>query len=140
MGVFFAVPGDVTRSHSRGTNNLIRQGAILATSALDVLSEYKDLYINILKEYINKSKIDNKKEIKSVEEKAAEHPQDERFNNLSELSKRIVLNLSLEPVHFDALLNLVNATADELTSELMMLEIDGFVKTLPGKNFILMSE
>lgn len=132
----FAVPGDITRGHSVGTNNLIRQGAILVRSAIDILTEYKDVYINTLKQCINNS------EEGYINEKVTDNNEpdiftDERFNGLSEISKKIISNLTLNPVHFDVLLKLTNMSADELSSELVMLEIGGFVKTLPGKNFIL---
>ncbi|MBR4890556.1 MAG: DNA-processing protein DprA [Clostridia bacterium] len=131
----FAVPGDITRGHSKGTNDLIRQGAILATSAFDILSEYNEKYINLLTEHTNNSSLDNT-EI-DVEEKTFEFPNDGRYDSLSELSKKIVYNLTLTPVHFDTLLSKFDVSVDELTGELVMLEIDGFIKTLPGKNFIL---
>ena len=40
----FAVPGDVTSPGAEGTNNLIKNGAFVATSAEDVLVEYEFLY------------------------------------------------------------------------------------------------
>lgn len=40
----FAVPGDVASPNSEGTNNLIKNGAFVATSAEDVLAEYEFLY------------------------------------------------------------------------------------------------
>ena len=40
----FAVPGDVSSPGSEGTNNLIKNGAFVATSAEDVLAEYEFLY------------------------------------------------------------------------------------------------
>ncbi len=132
----FAVPGDITRGHSRGANNLIRQGAVLVSSAIDILSEYEDVYINTLKQCINNSEEEYKEE-QETEEKAFELPADGRYDGLTETAKSIISRLSLDPVNFDKLLNLTSFSADELSAELMMLEIGGFVKTLPGKNFIL---
>jgi DNA processing protein len=39
----FAVPGDITRLNSRGTNNLIQNGARLVQRAEDILHEMKDV-------------------------------------------------------------------------------------------------
>ncbi len=128
----FAVPGDITRGHSRGTLNLIRDGATLVTSYLDVLSEYEQLYINTLKQYINTDEEEYKEEKTEIT-----IPDDGRYDGLSETSKTIVRKLSLTPVHFDKLLIETNLSADALSAELMMLEIGGFIKTLPGKNFVL---
>ena len=132
----FAVPGDITRGHSRGTNSLIRQGAVLVASAIDVLSEYEDVYINTLKQCINNSEEEYKEE-KEPDSAAFAPLTDARYDGLSETAKNILTRLSLDPVHFDNLLNATSLSADELSSELTMLEIGGFVKTLPGKNFIL---
>ena len=132
----FAVPGDITRGHSRGTNSLIRQGAVLVASAIDVLSEYEDVYINTLKQCINNSEEEYKEE-KEPDSAAFAPLTDARYDGLSETAKNILTRLSLDPVHFENLLNATSLSADELSSELTMLEIGGFVKTLPGKNFIL---
>lgn len=132
----FAVPGDITRGHSRGANNLIRQGAILISSAIDILTEYQDVYINTLKAYMS-SVDDHDGENAPTEAANVEPSQDDRYDGLSETAKMIVGKLSLTPIHFDQLLQMTNLTADALSGELMLLEIGGFVKTLPGKNFIL---
>ena len=133
----FAVPGDITRGHSRGTNSLIRQGAVLVASAVDVLSEYRDTYINALKLCINNLEEEYKEVEKEPDSEAFVPPADGRYDALSEAARIIISHLSLDPVHFDSLLNKTSLAADELSAELMMLEIGGFVKTLPGKNFIL---
>lgn len=40
----FAVPGDVNSDGAQGTNSLIKNGAVMTTSAEDVLNEYEFLY------------------------------------------------------------------------------------------------
>lgn len=40
----FAVPGDVSAAGAQGTNSLIKNGAVMTTSAEDVLNEYEFLY------------------------------------------------------------------------------------------------
>lgn len=132
----FAVPGDITRGHSKGSNSLIHQGAVLVASALDILSEYEDVYINTLKQSINNSKEEYKEKTES-EDNAFVPLTDGRYGGLSEKAEMIISNLSLEPVGFDSLLERVSMSADELSAEIMLLEIDGFIKTLPGKKFIL---
>lgn len=130
----FAVPGDITRGHSVGTNRLIRQGAVLACSALDVLKEYEIVYRNILKQ----NALQEAEEEKPISPRAdLELPKNGRYDGLSETAMKIVSQLSLTPIHFDVLLNRTALAADELSAELMMLEIGGFVKTMPGKHFVL---
>ncbi len=40
----FAVPGDINSKTSKGTNNLIQDGAKLVTNILDILEEYQSRY------------------------------------------------------------------------------------------------
>jgi len=130
----FAVPGDITRGHSVGTNGLIRQGAILVCSALDILQEYETVYGNILKQ----NTLQEAEEVTPASpDTEFERPNDSRYDGLSETATKIVSQLSLTPIHFDVLLNRTALAADELSAELMMLEIGGFVKAMPGKHFVL---
>ena len=130
----FAVPGDITREHSVGTNRLIRQGAVLVGSFLDVLKEYEIVYRNILKQ----NALQEAEEEKPISPLAdLELLKSGRYDGLSETAMKIVSQLSLTPIHFDVLLNRTALAADELSAELMMLEIGGFVKTMPGKHFVL---
>ncbi len=131
----FAVPGDITRGHSVGTNNLIRQGAVLVSSAVDVLREYEPVYRNILKQYRQTNAAIDERPAEDVQPFSL--PEDGRYDGLSDTAMQIVSRLSLAPVHFDTLLRQTGLLADELSAELMMLEIGGFVKTLPGKHFVL---
>lgn len=137
----FAVPGDINRGHSQGTNDLIRQGATLVTSAFDILYSYEDKYRNTLKEYLREENLcapeNNLQEKTVVPDQSFDIPQDQRYQNLSLVAQKIVSNLSLRPIHFDQLLHQTDLSADNLSAELMMLEIGGVVKEMPGKNYIL---
>lgn len=128
----FAVPGDIHKNRSVGTNNLIRQGAVLVTSAIDVLEEYELLYINTLKQSINNQKEEYKEEKENVDISDSE-----KYNGLSDSQMKIINNLSLKPQNLENLLLKTELSPDELSTELMMLEIGGFIKALPGKNFVL---
>ena len=139
----FAVPGDITRKQSLGCNKLISQGAILVNDASDILKEYELLYRNTLKQYINHSKeqqnaIDTVAEempkLSSPMQEVSLHP---AYSGLSDIQKRIVSALSINPIHVEALSALTGLTLAELATELMLLEIDGIVKSLPGKHFVL---
>ncbi len=135
----FAVPGDITKRRSLGCNKLIHQGAILVNSAEDVLREYEICYINTLKQCINnsegekeKSENESPKPLQNLT--GYENP---RYNGLSESEKAVIKKLSFHPVSFEQLISETNLSADELSTALMMLEIGGFIKTLPGKHFVL---
>ena len=106
----FALPGSIYNINSCGTNNLIKQGAKMVTSADDILSE---LNIQaVFKEIKIETAIDNKEE-------------------------EIVLKyLTKEPLHIDKLKKICNLNINVLSSALTLLEIKGIIKDIGGKNYI----
>ena len=137
----FAVPGDINRFHSRGCNKLISKGAILINSAEDILKEYEFVFRNTLKQYSEthlqlETKRTEIKEILSVKN-ATPLMITNTYENLSEQQRKIIKNLSISPVSLETLLEKTKLSADELSAEIMMLEIEGYIKELPGKYFVL---
>ena len=114
------MPGNINQPHSAGTNELLKSGARPITSALDVILEFQDEYVNIFEKYAN-----NVEENPAVAEepKTAANLQpfdNERFAGLSDEEKRIVENLSLTPVSVDALCAASGLSAEVLNSQLTM--------------------
>lgn len=103
----FAVPGNITSETSKGTNQLIKDGAIPATSANDVL------------EYLGIKSISTEKKITLSDE-------DNALFNL----------LSYDPIHIDKLAELFKAPVPKVLSILLNLELQGVVKQLSGRNFV----
>ncbi len=146
----FAVPGNITKKHSLGCNRLIREGAILVHSASDILREYEILYINTLKQCINNSEgasgleVVKEQDLTKTPQKAENNRKeqtwsmkDPKYQGLTEAQRRIISELSFRPVSLETLITKTALSADELSMNLMMLEIGGFIKTLPGKHFVL---
>jgi DNA processing protein len=107
----FAVPGDINRRASRGTNRLIRTGARLLTSPEDVL-EMLNLDV-----------------VARQEVAAQELPEDE--------TERCVLEaLSSEPVHVDELHARCGLPVSRVTASLAMLELKGRAKQVGGMRYI----
>lgn len=109
----FAVPGNVTSSHSKGTNELIKRGAILTGSAEDIVRELAP----VLKGFI-KSKDKSKIEI-TDEERGL-------FNLLSG-----------EPKQIDIISRESGLPASKVLGILLELELKGVVKQTIGKRFYL---
>ena len=107
----FAVPGEVTRALSMGTNMLLRDGAGVVITAADVL---EPLGLSM-----------------EAEEKAAVYEPE------SELEKAILERLRDQPLHFNRLLRLVEAGSAVLQTALLKLEMAGVVEQLPGKVYSL---
>ncbi|MDD5528481.1 MAG: DNA-processing protein DprA [bacterium] len=105
----FAVPGNITSENSKGTNKLIKDGAIPVTSAKDVLE-----YLGILP-IISDT---DKKTITLTEEE----------NTLFNI-------LDYEPIHLDKLAITLNLPVQKVLSLLLNLELKGIVRQMPGRNF-----
>lgn len=132
----FAVPGNIFKKESVGTNNLLSAGAKAVGSAKDILNEYvyeiEHLKIKrppmISKIFSKSEKIDN--EIKlSIDDK--------RFSSLSDSDKRIIALLIEENMHIDDIARKSEIPMGELTTKLAMLEFSGHIQKIPGNNYKL---
>lgn len=129
----FAVPGDVTREHSEGTNNLLKEYAYPVTSARDIFDYYSFEYSEISK--IRELQKQNGVEYKEKPKKPDIN--DEKYKDLTDEEKGIITRLIQSDANFEELLASTAIPADKLTSLVTMLEIKGKIKTRQGKNFTL---
>lgn len=112
----FAIPGTIFSESSKGTNNLIKQGAKIVTSAEDIVEEYSDLIPRSTKDILtSKSKLP--------------------LLDLSENENKILRLLSPEPLELDQLLKSANIPANQFNSILTMLEIKGIIRNQGGRVF-----
>jgi DNA processing protein len=109
----FAVPGNITSSHSRGTNELIQRGAILVQKVEDIVEELAP----VLKGFIRSN---NKVKVEVNDE-------EEKLCNL----------LSGEPKQVDMISRESGLPASRVLSVLLGLELKGAVKQITGKRFYL---
>ena len=105
----FALPGNADSSKSFGTNSLLKQGARLALSAQDILSE---LGFSVAKK------------IKSSKLKA-----------LTAEEEKIFSFLDAGPVQLEELVETSGISLQKAMTVLSYLEMKGLVKEIPGKNF-----
>lgn len=109
----FAVPGNVNSENSKGTNELIKKGAILIRDARDVVEELAPS----LKGFIRTK---------------------EKVNvNLTDEEKILCSYLSGEPKHVDLISREAKLNSSKVLSLLLELELKGLVKQIPGKRFYL---
>ncbi len=108
----FAVPGNVGSAGSRGTNQLIKQGAKVVLSSEDILEE-------ILPQW--------GKETKNEPEKPE--------RNLSEEEMGIYNLLGQMPLHIDAIIRESGLEPGKVSSLLLNLELKGLIAQWPGKCF-----
>jgi DNA processing protein len=117
----FGVPGNVTQETSFAPNQLIKQGAKLATNAEDVIEELPTPVRAAL-----------------VQAEALESEQRNLLavDGLSPTEKRIYELLSAEEArHIDDLVETSGLNSSEVLATLFNLEMKGIIRQLPGKQF-----
>lgn len=102
----FAIPGSIHSPLSRGCHSLIKQGAKLVDAAEDVLAEFGSW--------------------RHASTSAAAAPQP---------GTGLLAHMGYDPVDIDALCVRAGLPAEAVTAELLRLELDGLVATLPGGRF-----
>jgi DNA processing protein len=116
----FAVPGSIQSFKSTGTHTLIKQGAKLVENAQDVLEE--------LSAFIDAPKL-------------IKHQDPNRTaQNLSLMTPdelAVYKLISPYPEHIDTIVRKTTIEPGKLLSILLQLELNGMVKQLPGKRFVL---
>jgi DNA processing protein len=106
-----AVPGDIYNSNAQGTNNLIKLGAKLVSSAEDVL------------EVLN---MQNAKQIVEAKKVIPDSLEEEL----------ILEHLSNEPVHINQLIKLSGLPTSVVNSTLLLMEMKGKVRHLGGQMYV----
>ena len=113
----FAVPGNVDRKLSRGTNWLIKKGAKLVETVDDILCEVEALR--------------NLKSSGLFEEDRAQKISD----SLTKNQKEVFSVLTRDPLHIDEIIKLTGLESSNLLSILLSLELNDYIAQLPGKHF-----
>lgn len=116
----FALPGSIHNPLARGCHQLIRDGAKLVESADDIMAELGPLAAHILQTTLES------KPLEAVHE-----------NNDTEYVKLRNI-LGHDPVSIDELADRSGLTIDELSSMLLILELDGKIEKLSGGRYALL--
>ncbi|MBA3581534.1 MAG: DNA-protecting protein DprA [Gammaproteobacteria bacterium] len=113
----FAIPGSIHNPTAKGCHHLIRQGAKLIETSQQILEELAP-HIKSYLQPATKPATDNH----STSALPADHQQ-------------VLDNLGFDPIDFDSLLARSSLNTQELSSVLLILELQGLVETLPGGRF-----
>ncbi len=111
----FAVPGYIYSPASKGTNNLIQQGAIPMLDPQDVL------------EILNLDMIDQHRSAR------VELPADATEAKLMEL-------LGREPLHVDEISSEINLPIENVTASLVVMELKGMIKQVGSMHYVAVHE
>ena len=117
----FAIPGSIHNPMARGCHQLIRQGAKLVESADDILSELSSLVGALMQ---------NEPETNLPE---AQNERDEDYVRLLQI-------MGFDPQTPDELARKSTLTIDQVSSMLLILELEGEVEALPGGRFSRLSK
>ncbi len=133
-----AVPGNIDRISSAGTNLLIRDGAVPALSVDDILYEAGLVTLPARpahQQVMTLLQTEENSPAPSVVP-AALSPKPPAAS-LSEVQSRILETLSQTPKLSDAIGLQIGLSVSQLGVELTMLELGGLVQRLPGNRYIL---
>lgn len=161
----FASPANVDSPAGRGSNNLLRDGAIFAENGWDVLREYEARFPDKISEKgrgavpeeMHEPEEPEKAEkepkavkmepgkgffklrvpVKRVKNSTAKETLSSQLSGLTESQLKIVSAMNKPSMHVDDIIDLSELPAATVLSELTMLQIKGFVKQEAGKRFTL---
>ncbi|MDD4607440.1 MAG: DNA-processing protein DprA [Patescibacteria group bacterium] len=108
----FAVPGDITKINSSGTNALIKQGAKPVTSPEDILDA---LNLDQIKNFLHTQEI------------LPDNPQEEKM----------LAFINRQPIHINKLIELTHLPANQVNATLLTMEMKGKIKNLGGQNYVI---
>ena len=120
----FAVPGSIDSAGSRGTNKLIKQGAILIENIDDILEEIMP-------------QIEFKTELKTPRVSGSEIIEKKSHEILDEVDQKIFDFVSQGRIHIDDLISSTGLPSAGILSALTKMELRGIVEQHPGKFFSL---
>ncbi len=109
----FAVPGGPGAAKSQGVNDLIKKGARLLTSVQDIFDE-----LPLLKNQILVKKF-------------------RRLPDMTETEQKIVGLFAEGPKQLDQISREAKLPVGELTEFMLVMELRGIIRELPGKRFVL---
>lgn len=155
--IFVVPPSDIADSRYSGQTELIRKGCKVIFGAEDFVyyvsstriedfsfdrigGKYSDVNDSSIFEHNEeRSKAKTRKlkkqkpKVQAAEQESENSPAD--YSALSKLQQDICRLLEKEPMLADRLAVLLDTNITDILTELTMLEMDGFIKSLPGKMF-----
>lgn len=112
----FAVPGSIHNAMARGCHALIRSGAKLVESADDIVSELGHWI-----DHLNAA--------------GSEIEADNEPSGLNDEQRQLLDIMGHDPVSIEQLVDSAGLTIDQLSSMLLILELEGRVEKLPGGQY-----
>ncbi|HCC00785.1 MAG TPA: DNA-protecting protein DprA [Ruminococcaceae bacterium] len=131
----FAVPGSILSSMSKGTNQLLRDGAKPACKVEDILEEYSFLESTMPLPEKAPSPMPTNPPQTPVETPPAVKNVKKVPQGLNQQQTTIFNLLNTVPCHVDELALRANLPPNQVLAALTILEIQGLVRSAPGRRF-----
>ncbi|GHV22173.1 DNA polymerase [Planctomycetales bacterium] len=135
----FAIPGRIDSDECSGCHQLIRDGAVLTRRLDDILEELPPPVAVVAEPDAENRRAPEKSTSAPVAPIENETPPKASAGleiTVSPAEKRLLDGLTKEPMHLDELAENLAMPVSELAASLLMLELRGLVKQLPGKLFV----
>jgi DNA processing protein len=120
----FAIPNNINIASSRGTNQLIKEYAFMATCVSDIVERFV-------------SKFPDRLYMKKPAERVADDTYIKNLQNLSGDEQTVVANLSEKPRYIDEIVRKTGFPPGKVNGVLTILEIKDIVYKVPGNSYAL---
>ena len=122
----FVIPGNPTDKHYEGSNALLRDGANVLLSAMDIFGEYSAQFPD---------KVSSEAAYKKCGEAAPQKIEKIIASALSKTAKMVYNNMNVQVFSLDDVF-VEGVSTSEMISALTELEILGLIETLPGGRYL----
>jgi len=119
----FALPGNIDATNCKGSNALLREGAIPFMSADDIIDEYIELYPDKIKllDNSNEKSIDNAAKVDYID-------LGNLLDKLDGDESDIIKSIGNSPAHIDEIITITGFPAQKVLASLTILELSGYIK------------
>jgi len=141
----FVVPGPITSANSEGINQLMKEGASIASKAEDVLEYYKNhgffSYFTpkgpyVLQKNHNPSKVLPEHNFSSRFTQDGAYASQKNHTPSSPLESKIITELKNEPMEVDVLARMLGMSASEIGTKISLMQLQGIITKQGNKYYI----